>query len=116
MSRSTASTSKPSCARKRAWRPVPQARSSTAPPGRIQAAQRLTQAEGVASRCACMAGMMLDLVCEVAALKGWKLALAMLAALAGLGAAAASIAAWLGDRHLERTVVVRVVPVPFTRD
>lgn len=40
----------------------------------------------------------------------------MLAAIAGLAAAAASIAAWLGDRRLERTVVVRVVPVPFTRD
>lgn len=59
---------------------------------------------------------MLDLDSGVAALKGWKVALAMLAALAGLGAAAASIAAWLGDRRLERTVVVRVVPVPFARD
>lgn len=49
-------------------------------------------------------------------MRGWKLALAFLAAVAGLGAAAASMAAWLGDRRLERTVVVRVVPVPFTRD
>jgi mono/diheme cytochrome c family protein len=49
-------------------------------------------------------------------LKGWKLALATLAAIAGLGAAAASVAAWLGDRRLERTVVVRVVPVPFTHE
>jgi mono/diheme cytochrome c family protein len=60
--------------------------------------------------------MMLDLDIGVAALRGWKLALAMLAAVAGLGAAAASVAAWLGDRRLERTLDVRVVPLPFTQE
>jgi mono/diheme cytochrome c family protein len=49
-------------------------------------------------------------------MRGWKAALAALAALAGLAAAATSFAAWLGDRKLERNIVVRVVPVPFARD
>ena len=62
------------------------------------------------------AGMMLDFHSEVVALKRWKLALATLAALAGLAAAAASFTAWLGERKLQRTIVVRVVPVPFARD
>ena len=49
-------------------------------------------------------------------MKGWKFALAGVAALAALAAAAVTLAVWLGDRKLERTVVVRVVPVPFSSD
>lgn len=60
--------------------------------------------------------MMLYFHLEVVALKGWKLALATLAALAGLAAAAAWFTAWMGDRKLQRTVVVRVVPVAFAND
>jgi mono/diheme cytochrome c family protein len=60
--------------------------------------------------------MMLDFVIGVAGLKGWKLALAIVAALAGVAAAVASAAAWVGERKLQRNVVVRVVPVGFTRD
>jgi mono/diheme cytochrome c family protein len=63
-----------------------------------------------------MAGIMLDFACGVVGLRGWKLALAVLATLAGLAAAGASVAAWLGDRKLRRSVAVRVVPVPFTND
>lgn len=49
-------------------------------------------------------------------MKGWKLALAAVVAVSGVAAGAASTAAWLGDRKLQREVVVRVVPVPFARD
>lgn len=45
-----------------------------------------------------------------------KLALAALAALAGIGAAAFSAAAWLGERKQHRVVEVRVVPVAPARD
>ena len=46
----------------------------------------------------------------------WKTAAAVAAACGGVAAAAISGALLLGDRKLERTVDVRVVPVPFTRD
>ncbi|MEO5693810.1 MAG: c-type cytochrome [Usitatibacter sp.] len=45
-----------------------------------------------------------------------KSSLAVLAATAGLAIAAFSGALWMGERKLERTVDVRVVPVPYTRD
>ena len=48
--------------------------------------------------------------------KALKLIAATLAALAGLAVAAFSAALWLGERKLERTVEVRVVPVPYARD
>lgn len=44
------------------------------------------------------------------------LLLAALAALSGICTAAVSVAAWLGERKLQRFVPVRVVPVPFTAD
>jgi len=49
-------------------------------------------------------------------LKFIKVSLAVLAALAGLAAAAFSAALWMGERKLERTVEVRVVPVAYTRN
>lgn len=48
--------------------------------------------------------------------KALKLIAASLAALAGLAIAAFSAALWLGDRKLERSVDVRVVPVAFARE
>lgn len=49
-------------------------------------------------------------------MKALKVAAAAAAALLALVAATASIAAWLGDRKLQRRVDVRVVPVAFARD
>lgn len=45
-----------------------------------------------------------------------RFALAALATLAGLALAAFSVAAWMGERKLARTVEVRVVPVAFVKD
>lgn len=49
-------------------------------------------------------------------MKVLKASLAVLAALVGLAIAAFAGALWMGERKLERTVDVRVVPVPYSRD
>jgi mono/diheme cytochrome c family protein len=49
-------------------------------------------------------------------LKALKIIAALAAVLAALLAGATALAAWMGDRKMQRVVDVRVVPVPFTRD
>lgn len=49
-------------------------------------------------------------------MKGLKAAAATAAVVVGIAAATGTVAAWLGDRKLQRRIDVRVVPVPFTRD
>ncbi len=41
---------------------------------------------------------------------------AVIAALVGITAAGVSLAVWMGERKLQRSVDIRVVPVPFARD
>ena len=53
---------------------------------------------------------------EIGLRKAVKYLLAGIAALALLAGAAFGGAVWLGERKMQRTVDVRVVPVPFTKD
>src|SRR5689334_8788993 len=117
-SRSTASTSKPSRARSRAWRPAPQATSSTAPPGRIHGSQRCTHSLGARSRWVSIvpydADIFRDIGARMRGLLRWVvIAVAGLVLLAGI---AFGGAVWMGERKRERVVDVRVVPVPYATD
>ena len=49
-------------------------------------------------------------------LRALKIIAASAAVLAALAAGAAALAAWMGERKMQRIVDIRVVPVPFTRD